>query len=50
MCRKTQILGIALIALGAGILLSCLFDGWFLRFVLGAGVIVAGLLIGNHCA
>lgn len=47
MCRRLHIPGIALAALGVGLVLSCLFDGWVLRFVLGAVLIVAGILIGN---
>lgn len=47
MCRRTILIGSALIAAGAAILLSILFDGVFLRVLIGLVLVVAGFLFLN---
>ncbi|MCI5992661.1 MAG: hypothetical protein MRZ24_01345 [Clostridiales bacterium] len=42
MCHRADKAGCLLIGLGIGILLSLLFCGWFLRVVLGLGLIALG--------
>lgn len=48
MCRRTAIVGVLVAALGAGFILSCIFNSVFLRILIGAILIAAGLLILNH--
>lgn len=48
MCRRTQMLGLGLCALGLGFLLSCLFASWVIRLLLGAACIVIGLLASKE--
>ena len=45
MCRKNQVLGFSLVSLGAGLLLSLLIPGAFLRLLLAAAAIAAGIVI-----
>ena len=44
MCRKMELLGSVMMALGAGLLLSLLFSSEFVLVVLGIALLVAG-----HC-
>lgn len=48
MCRRTQLLGAILVALGAGLLLSCLFGSGFFLVLLGMILVAAGLLISRQ--
>lgn len=56
MCRKMELLGSVMMALGAGLLLSLLFSSEFVLVVLGIALLVAGLchcaaaVIGKYCA
>ena len=43
MCKKNELLGKALMALGAGFLLSLLFSSGFLLGILGAALLIIGL-------
>lgn len=44
MCRKNELLGSILMALGAGLLLSLLFSSEVILAVLGIGLLLCGLL------
>lgn len=44
MCRRNQLLGVALLALGLGLLAAGWMESEFLRWVLGIGLVAAGLL------
>lgn len=48
MCRRTQVIGAILIALGAGLILSCLFGSGFFLVLLGILLITAGLLVARQ--
>lgn len=43
MCRKNELLGSAIMACGAGMLLSLLFTSEFVLALLGVGLLVFGL-------
>lgn len=45
MCRRNIVLGAALIAGGAGFLLSLLFGSDFIKAIIGVALAVAGLLL-----
>lgn len=45
MCRRNQLLGIGLLALGIGLVLDCWIDGEFFRNCLGIILVGAGLLV-----
>jgi hypothetical protein len=45
MCRRNQLLGIAAIALGAGLLICCWFESEFVRNCVGYGLIAAGIFV-----
>ena len=45
--EKRRVFAIALIAFGAGILLSCFLRGFILTFIEAAAVIAAGVLLLN---
>lgn len=45
MCRKNIVLGAALIAGGAGFLLSLLFGSDFIKAIIGVALAVAGFLL-----
>ena len=47
MCHKTGKIGYLVLGIGAGLLLSFLFGGWFLRVVVGAGLMVLGFLLAG---
>lgn len=49
MCRKNELCGSALMALGAGLLLSLLFSSEILQAVLGIGLLICGLLWAQRC-
>lgn len=44
MCRRNQLLGIALLAFGLGLLVCCWFESGFVRNCLGIGLLAAGIL------
>ncbi len=44
MCRRTILIGSAMIAAGIGVLLSVLFDSVFLRVLIGFALAAAGFL------
>lgn len=50
MCRKNAIPAVALVAAGAGLLLSFLFSGSFFRIVIGVVLILLGLLFSRKQA
>lgn len=43
MCRKNELLGSAIMACGAGLLLSLLFTSEFVLALIGVGLLVCGL-------
>ena len=43
MCKKNELLGTALMALGAGMLLSLLFSSVFALGVIGVALLIGGL-------
>lgn len=45
MCRKNQLLAVALAGVGAGLLLACFFESGFVQCCLGIGLIVAGVML-----
>lgn len=48
MCHRARIWSIALLALGAGFVLSCLFVSWLIRLFIGGALIAASLLLCHH--
>ncbi|MBQ3072169.1 MAG: hypothetical protein IJD20_02625 [Oscillospiraceae bacterium] len=50
MCRKNGIIGTALLAAGAGILLSLLLSNVFLSILFAAGLILGGILLLGSAA
>ena len=44
MCHRTKYWSIILLAAGIGLVLSCLFEAWFVRLLIGAGLIAISLL------
>ena len=49
MCRKSELLGSVLMALGAGLLLSLLFSSEFVLAVVGIGLLMIGLCCTPRC-
>lgn len=47
MCKRTELIGTALIALGAGLLLSVLFPSGVWTAVVGIGVVIVGFLLAK---
>lgn len=47
MCKKNELLGSALMAFGAGLLLSLLFSSEFVLALIGVGLIVSGLCLAR---
>ena len=45
MCRRNQILGIGLLALGLGLVVGCWFETEFFRNCLGVVLIGSGILV-----
>lgn len=45
LCRRNQLLGIAALAFGAGLLICCWFDSEFVRTCVGVALIAAGIFI-----
>lgn len=45
MCRKNQLLAVALAGVGAGLLLACFFESGFFQCCFGIGLIVAGVML-----
>ncbi len=48
MCRKNELLGTAILAVGAGLLLSLLFSSEFAKAIVGVGLMLCGLLCARH--
>ena len=47
MCRRNQLLGIALIAFGLGLLVAGFFESVFFCGCIGVGIIVAGVVVAQ---
>ncbi len=45
MCRTNQLLGVSLLAFGAGLLAAGWVESNFLRWVLGIGLAASGILV-----
>ncbi len=45
MCRRNQLLGVALGGVGIGMLLACFFESGFFCCCLGVGLVMAGLCV-----
>lgn len=45
MCRKRQCVGVAVSALGIGLLIGCFFGNTFLQILVGAALVALGLLL-----
>ena len=45
MCRRNQLLGIAALAFGVGLLVCCWFESGFVRNCLGVGLVAVGILL-----
>ncbi len=45
MCRKNQLLAVAMAGVGAGLLLACFFESGFLQCFVGIGLILAGITL-----
>ncbi len=45
MCRKNQLLGVALIAFGLGLLVGCWWESEFARNCCGIGLLAGGILL-----
>ncbi len=45
MCRRNQLLGLAALAFGLGLLVGCWFESEFIRNCWGVVLIVAGIFI-----
>mgnify|MGYP004471196057 CR=1 FL=1 len=49
MCKNTELIGSAVMACGAGLLLSLLFSSEFVLALLGIALLVAGLCLTRRC-
>ena len=49
MCRKNELLGSVIMALGAGLLLSLLFSSEFGLALIGIALLVIGLVCTRRC-
>ncbi len=49
MCRKNELLGSVIMALGAGLLLSLLFSSEFVLALIGIALLVIGLVCTRRC-
>lgn len=47
MCHNTSKIGWLVLGIGVGLLASFLFGGWFLQALIGAALVVLGLLLGG---
>ena len=47
MCKKNELFGTAVMAIGAGLLLSILFSSGILTVLIGAGLIAVGCLLAR---
>lgn len=45
MCRKNQLLAVALAGAGIGLLLACFFESGFIQCFFGIGLIIAGVTL-----
>lgn len=45
MCRKNQLLGVAALAFGLGLLMCGWFESGFLRICFGVGLVVTGVVL-----
>lgn len=48
MCRRTLLIGAAVAAFGSGFVLSCLIETVFIRVLIGAVLVCAGLVVINR--
>lgn len=48
MCRRSQIWCVVLLAAGIGMILSCLFEGWMFRLLIGILLASLGLLLSKY--
>ena len=44
MCHRARCWGVFLLAVGIGLILSCLFETWFIRVLIGGALIAVSLL------
>ena len=49
MCRKSDLLGTAIMALGAGLLVSLLFSSDFVLAIVGLALLLIGLCCTRRC-
>ena len=49
MCKKNELLGTAIMAIGVGLLLSLLFSSQFAMAIIGIGLLLCGLLCARRC-
>lgn len=49
MCRKSELLGTAIMALGAGVLVSLLFSSDFVLAIVGLALLLIGLCCTRRC-
>lgn len=49
MCRKYTAVSWCLLALGLGLILSCLVGSVFWRLLIGAALVAAGILLPGSC-
>ena len=47
MCHKASTIGLVVLGIGAGLMLSFLFGGWFLRVLVALALIVLGFLLAD---
>lgn len=47
MCHKTSKIGILVLGIGAGLMISFLFGGWFLRVLVALALIALGFLLAD---
>ncbi len=45
MCHRRQCVGVAVSALGVGLLIGCFFENMFLQILVGAALVALGLLL-----
>jgi len=44
MCRRTKLWGMLLCAVALGLILSCFFGSWFVRFLIGIVLLAFGMI------
>ena len=45
MCRRNQLLGVAAVGVGIGMLLACFFESGFFCCCAGIGLVITGVLV-----